>query len=100
VAERIPEIGVRMALGAQPSNVVTMILRQGAMLIGAGLMLGLAGALLLRHQMATMVFGVGTVDPLSYAAACGVLTLSALAACAIPARRASKLDPVTALRME
>ena len=62
-----------MALGAQPATVVAMILRQGAVLIAAGIVLGLAGALLLRHEMTAMVFGIGTVDPLSYAAACGVL---------------------------
>jgi predicted permease len=98
VAERVPEIGVRIALGAQPSNVVALIMRQGLWMIAIGLGLGLAGAVLVSAQMTGMVFGVGTLDPLAYLAACAVLALAALAACAIPARRAVALDPVVALR--
>ena len=100
VAERVPEIGLRMALGAQPSNVVALIMRQGLWMIGIGLGLGLAGAVAVSRQMTSLVFGVGTLDPLSYLAACGMLAAAGLAACAIPARRAVTLDPVVALRSE
>jgi putative ABC transport system permease protein len=98
VAERVPEIGVRMALGAQPSNVVALILRQGIWIIAIGLGLGLVGAVAVSRQMTTLVFGIGTLDPPSYLTACALLTMAALAACAIPARRAVALDPVIALR--
>jgi putative ABC transport system permease protein len=100
VAQRVPEIGVRMALGAQASDVLGLILRQGAWIVFVGLGLGLAGAVLLRNEMAAMVFGVRTLDPISYAAACATLVLAAGFACAIPARRAARLDPVVALRTE
>jgi ABC-type antimicrobial peptide transport system permease subunit len=100
VAERVPEIGVRIALGAPPSNVVALILRQGIWMIAIGLGLGLAGAVAVSRQMTALVFGVGTLDPLSYLTACAMLAMAALAACAIPARRAVTLDPVFALRSE
>ena len=100
VAERVPEIGVRIALGAPPSNVVALILRQGIWMIAIGLGLGLAGAVAVSRQMTALVFGVGTLDPLSYLTACAMLAMAALAACAIPASRAVTLDPVVALRSE
>ena len=100
VAERVPEIGVRIALGARPADVVTLIMRQAVWMVAVGLGLGLAGAVLVSRQMSALVFGVGTLDPLSYAAACAMLATAALAACAIPARRAVALDPVVALRTE
>jgi putative ABC transport system permease protein len=100
VAERVPEIGVRIALGARPSDVVALILHQGFWMIAIGLGLGLLGAVLVTRQMTAMVFGVGTLDPVSYVAACAMLAVVALAACAIPARRAVVLDPVVALRSD
>jgi putative ABC transport system permease protein len=100
VAERVPEIGVRIALGAQPGNVVALIVRQGIWMIAIGIGLGLAGAVAVSRQMTAMVFGVGTLDPLSYLAASVMLALAGLAACTIPARRAASLDPVVALRSE
>jgi putative ABC transport system permease protein len=100
VAERVPEIGVRIALGARPADVVGLIMRQGISMVTIGLGVGLAGAVLVTRQMTAMVFGVGTLDPLSYAAACAMLVTAALAACALPARRAVALDPVVALRSE
>jgi putative ABC transport system permease protein len=100
VAERVPEIGVRIALGARPADVVTLIMRQAVWMVAVGLGLGLAGAVVVSRQMTALVFGVGTLDPLSYAVACAMLVTAALAACAIPARRAVALDPVVALRTE
>ena len=100
VAQRIPEIGVRMALGASPGDVMHLILRQGAWMIAAGLALGGAAALALNGVMAGFVFRVQTTDPVSYLMAAFCLAAVTLAACAIPARRASRIDPVLALRAE
>jgi len=100
VAERVPEIGVRMALGAQPADVLALVLRQGAWIVLAGLGFGLAAALSLRQEMTSLVFGVETTDPVSYAAASAALLVAGLSACAIPARRAARLDPVAALRAD
>jgi predicted permease len=100
VAERVPEIGVRIALGARPADVVTLIMRQGLWMVAIGLAVGLAAAVLVTRQMTAMVFGVGTLDPFSYLAASAILVIAALAACVIPARRAVALDPVVALRSE
>ncbi len=100
VVQRVPEIGVRMAFGATASDVLALVLRQGVRLIAIGLALGLAGAVLLRRVMSTMVYGVQTFDPASYLTAGLVLCAVALLACAIPARKASRLDPSLALRSE
>ena len=100
VAQRVPEIGVRMALGATPGNVTQLFLRQGAWIIAIGLVLGLAGAFGLHRTMATLVFGVETLDPPAFIAAVLCLLVTATVACAVPARRAARLDPVAALRQE
>ena len=100
VVQRVPEIGVRMAFGATASDVLTLILGHGARLVAIGIVLGVAGAILLRSVMSTMVYGVRTLDPLAYVAACLLLCAATIAACAVPARRASRLDPVAALRSE
>jgi putative ABC transport system permease protein len=98
VAQRVPEIGVRMAFGATSSDVLRLILGQGGRLVIAGVVLGIAGAALFRGAMKTMVFSVDTLDPVTYTTACVSLMLATIAACAIPARRASRLDPAVALR--
>ncbi|HJR58201.1 MAG TPA: ABC transporter permease [Vicinamibacterales bacterium] len=100
VAQRVPEIGVRMALGATAGNVMTMILRQGSRLIGIGIALGIATALAMNGVMSAFVFRVPTTDPVSYASAAVALIAASLAACAVPARRAARIDPVVALRQE
>jgi putative ABC transport system permease protein len=99
VAQRIPEIGVRIAIGATPSDVLALILRHGTRLVAVGVLLGLAGAVLLRGAMTTMVYGVQTLDPLAYLTACLCLLAATIAACTVPARRAARLDPVAALRI-
>jgi predicted permease len=100
VSQRVPEIGIRMAIGATARDVLRLIFGQGARLVALGLVLGVAGAALLRGVMTTMVYGVETSDPLAYATAGVLLLLATAAACLIPARRASRLDPVAALRSE
>jgi putative ABC transport system permease protein len=100
VVQRVPEIGVRMVFGATRSDVLTLILTQGARLVAIGVILGLGGAILMRSVMSTMVYGVRTLDPLAYVAACGLIGVATFAACAVPARRASRLDPAVALRSE
>jgi predicted permease len=100
VSRRTREIGVRLALGAQIGNVVGLILRQGFILVAAGLVAGLAGAIALTRLMRGFLFGVTPLDPLTFVAVAGILAVVGLLACWLPARRASKVDPLVALRYE
>jgi len=100
VAQRTREIGIRIALGARRHEVLMMILRQGARLAFAGVAIGLLGALLLTQLMASLLYGVGARDPMTYAAVAILLVSVALAASYLPARRATRVDPVVALRYE
>ena len=98
VAQRTTEIGVRMALGATRSSVVALVLRQAGTMTLVGLAIGVVGALALTRFLATLLFGVSTKDPLVYAAVTLLLAFVAIAAVAIPSARATKVDPLTALR--
>ena len=100
VAQRTQEIGVRMALGAQPIHVLRLIFGQSLMMLLIGTAIGLAGAFALTRLMSTLLFGVTATDPLTYVSVVGILTFVALLACYIPARRAAKVDPLIALRYE
>jgi putative ABC transport system permease protein len=100
VAQRTHEIGIRMALGAQPRDVRRMLLGEGARLAALGVALGLAGAFVLTRLMASLLYGVGPRDPLTFLLVTGVLGAVALAATDLPARRASRVDPMAALRSE
>jgi len=100
VGERTREMGIRMALGAQRSDILWLILRQGGTLAGAGVVLGLISSMGLARFMTGLVYGVGATDPVTFLAVAMLLGLVALAACCIPALRAAKVDPMVALRYE
>ena len=100
VGRRTREIGVRMALGAQQSSVLRLILIEGTKLTLIGILLGTIAAFGLTRWMSSLLYGVGPADPLAFTSATAVLALIALAAYYIPARRATKIDPIVALRYE
>ena len=100
VAQRTNEIGIRLALGAQTRDVLLMIVKQGSQLIALGLVIGLLGAYALTRLIASLLFGVTAKDPFTFGAAAILLALVALLACYIPAWRATKVDPMDALRCE
>src|SRR5688572_28573116 len=100
VSQRTQELGIRLAIGAQVSDVLKMILGQGMAVIGVGLVLGLVAAFALMRLLRSLLFGVGENDPVTFIAITLVLFVVALLACYIPARRATKVDPLEALRYE
>jgi putative ABC transport system permease protein len=100
VSQRVREIGIRIALGAQPSGILKMILGQGLLFAFLGLAIGVAGALSLKGLVKSLLFGVAPADPVTFAVVGIVLGAAALLASYVPARRAAAIDPIDALRME
>ncbi|HXI30974.1 MAG TPA: ABC transporter permease [Vicinamibacterales bacterium] len=100
VSQRTPEIGIRMALGAQPGQVVRLVMRDGLRLVIVGLVAGLAAAAGAARLIETLLFGVRPLDPIVYGAVAALFTLVAILACLVPSLRASRIDPLIALRAE
>ena len=100
VSRRRAELGIRVALGANRANMLAMVLRQGMAPVAAGLLAGAAAALWLGQYLASLLFEVSPRDPLAFAAALGVLLAASATACLLPARRATLVNPVEALRFE
>lgn len=100
VTRRTPEIGVRMALGAERAQVRWMILRESLLLVGIGLLIGIPAAVATSGTIQSLLFGLEATDPRAVAASAAILAAVALAAAAVPARRASRIDPLVALRAE
>jgi putative ABC transport system permease protein len=98
VVERVREIGIRSALGASRERILSMVLRQGLSLTSLGLVIGMVGAYALSRILATLLFGVRSGDPGTLIVVAGVLAATAAVACAVPAWRAARVDPMTALR--
>ena len=100
VAQRTNEFGIRIAFGAHTTDISRMVLREGMRLIFFGIAAGLCGSLMLTHLLATMLFHVPSTDIVTFSAVSLLLTAIALIACYIPARRATRVDPMAALRYE
>jgi ABC-type antimicrobial peptide transport system permease subunit len=100
VAARTREIGVRVALGARVADVVSVVARQGGRLLATGVVIGLGVAFFATRLLESRLFGVSRLDPLIYAGAVAALAVTGVIACALPARQAARIDPVTALRAE
>jgi putative ABC transport system permease protein len=100
VAQRAREIGIRLALGAARGDVIAVVMRQGITMVGAGLVVGLAASAGITRVLRSLLFGVSPTDPLVFASIAVMLVATAAAAIYLPARRASRLDPVTMLRGE
>jgi hypothetical protein len=98
VSERTQEMGIRLALGADRPTILKLVLGQGLVLTAMGLAAGLAGAVILTRTLSGLVYGVGTLDPITFVAVPALLAAIALLACVIPARRAASVDPITTLR--
>ena len=97
VTQRRKEIGIRIALGSSARAIFELVLREGLLLIGTGFAVGATGAFALRRTLESQLFGIRATDPLVLATVTGLLALVAVLACALPARRATRIDPIVAL---
>jgi ABC-type antimicrobial peptide transport system permease subunit len=100
VSQQTHQIGVRIAMGAQHSDILRLVIKRGLILIGVGLVIGVAGALALTRVLSSLLYGVTPTDPVTFMIVSFVLVTVALTASYIPARRAAKIDPMEALRYE
>ena len=100
MSQRTHEIGIRVALGAQRTHILRLVLLQGALLTSAGIVLGICGALALTRYMASLLHGIEPTDPVTFTVISLLLIAVSLLACFIPARRATQVDPMVALRYE
>jgi putative ABC transport system permease protein len=100
VTQRTREVGIRMALGAQSADVLRLFIKQGMAMVALGVGLGIFGAFALMRVMKSLLFDVSANDPLTFACVAVLLSLVALAACYLPARRAARIDPLASLRRE
>ena len=100
MTQRTREIGIRMALGARQAQLLGLVFRQGMGPVFCGVAVGLAGALAAARLIQTLLFGVDAADPMTYVATTGILLTVAMCACYFPARRATRVDPIVALRDE
>jgi ABC-type antimicrobial peptide transport system permease subunit len=100
VTEREREIGIRMALGAGRGQVLNLVLGQGLGIAAVGILLGIGGAFALSRLTSSLLYGVSPSDPLTYGAVAVVIALVATAACVVPSRRATRVDPLEAIRAE
>jgi putative ABC transport system permease protein len=100
VRQRTREFGIRMAMGATTGQVASMVIRKGMLLVAAGVAIGVILAGAVARVLGTLLFGIGNTDPLTFVGVAVILATVALVACYLPARRASRLDPTSALRYE
>jgi ABC-type antimicrobial peptide transport system permease subunit len=100
VSQRTKEIGIRMALGARPMNILAVVLRRFSYPVAAGLLVGIIGAAALSQILRRELYGVSSLDPLAYLAAMAVFVVTVVVAALLPARRALRIDPMRALRYE
>ncbi|MFN7993748.1 MAG: FtsX-like permease family protein [Bryobacteraceae bacterium] len=100
VRQRLPEFGIRMAIGATANDVIALVLRRGSILIALGLLLGIAASAMLTRVLQSVLYEVKPLDPAAFACAALLLTAAGLAACYVPARRAGTVNPMAVLRSE
>ncbi len=98
MTQRTREIGIRLALGAQKRDVIVIVVKHGFRLVSLGVVIGLLGAFAVTRVLSQFLYGVTASDPITYAMVAGLLFATTLVACLVPARRASKVDPIIALR--
>ena len=100
VTQRKQELGIRVALGAEPRDILRLVVTQGMKLTAIGVLLGVLASLLLTRLLSTLLFGVHAIDPVAFAGSALVLVVASFVACYLPAQRATRVDPIVVLRFE